>query len=83
MEAARKATTLSEDSNFVFYLSEIYARFGDADQAFETIQKLIDKPDAGVQLCAAALRRDPIWDPIRKDPRFEEKIALLAAKEAK
>jgi hypothetical protein len=42
---------------------------------------LIDKPDAGGELCVAALRRDPIWDPIRKDPRFEKAIASLAARE--
>jgi len=81
--AARKATALSKEDNFVYYLGEIYAHFGDADQAFETMQKMIDIPTAGQELCVAALRRDPIWDPIRKDPRFEEKIALLAAKEAK
>jgi TolB-like protein len=83
VEAARKATTLSKENIFVFYLSEIYAHFGDADPAFETMQKLIDKPDAGGELCAAALRHDPIWDPIRKDPRFEKAIASLAAKESK
>ena len=83
VEAARKATTLSKEDNFVFYLAEIYAHFGDADLAFETMQKLIDKPDAGGPLCVAALRRDPIWDPIRKDPRFEKAIASLEAKESR
>jgi len=83
VEAARKATTLSKEDNFVFYLTEIYAHFGDADLAFETMQKLIDKPDAGGDLCVAALRHDPVWDPIRKDPRFEKAIAALAAKESK
>jgi len=83
VEAARKATTLSTQDAFVSCLSGIYAHFGDADLAFETMQKLIDKPDAGQQLCAAALRHDPIWDPIRKDPRFEKAIASLAAKESK
>ena len=83
VEAARKATTLSREDDFILNLSEIYAHFGDADLAFETMQKLIDKPNAGQQLCVAALRHDPIWDPIRKDPRFEKAIASLAAKEAK
>ena len=64
------------------HLAQIYAHFGDADLAFETIQKLIDKPTGGGQLCAASLRHDPIWDPIRKDPRFEKAIITLAAKES-
>lgn len=84
IEAARKATSLSKDDNFAFSLAQIYAHFGDADLAFETIQKLFDNPTSGGEgLCAAALRRDPIWDPIRKDPRFEKAIATLEAKEVK
>jgi tetratricopeptide (TPR) repeat protein len=79
VEAARKATTLSQDKDVFFYLAQVYAHFGDADLAFETMQKLIDKPTAGGQLCAASLRHDPIWDPIRKDPRFEKAVASLAA----
>jgi TolB-like protein/class 3 adenylate cyclase/Flp pilus assembly protein TadD len=81
VEAARKATSISKEDNYVFNLARIYAHFGDADLAFETMQKLIDKPTGGGELSAATLRRDPIWDPIRKDPRFEKAIASLAAKE--
>ncbi len=47
------------------------------------MQKLIDKPTGGGQMCAAELRRNPIWDPIRKDPRFENAIASLDAKESR
>ena len=83
VEAARKATSLSKEDSFVFYLAQIYAHFGDADLAFETMQKLIDKPTGGGELSAATLRRDPIWDPIRKDPRFEKAVSTLAAKESK
>jgi tetratricopeptide (TPR) repeat protein len=81
VEAARKATSLSKEDNYVFSLAQIYAHFGDADLAFETIQKLADKPTGGGDLCVAVLQRDPMWDPIRKDPRFEKAIASLAAKE--
>ena len=83
VKAARKATTLSKSDSYLFSLAQIYAHFGDADLAFETIQKVIDMPMAGGELNAMALRRDPIWDPIRKDPRFEKAIASLEAKEVK
>ncbi len=82
IEAARKAITLSKEDNYVASLAQIYAHFGDADLAFETIQKVIDFPSAGAGFSAASLRRDPIWDPIRKDPRFEKAIVTLAAKES-
>jgi len=82
VEAARKACNLSQEDEFPFNLARIYAHFGDADLAFETMQKLIDKPTGGGPLCAAVLRRDPIWDLIRKDPRFEKAMITLAAKES-
>jgi TolB-like protein/Flp pilus assembly protein TadD len=82
IEAARKAITLSKEDNYVASLAQIYAHFGDADLAFETIQKVIDLPSAGAGFSAASLRRDPIWDPIRKDPRFEKAVSTLAAKES-
>ena len=82
VEAARKAVSLSPEDNYTFNLARIYAHFADADLAFATIQKLIDKPTGGGPLCAAELRHDPIWDPIRKDPRFEKTIISLAAKES-
>lgn len=83
VEAARKATSLSKEDNYVVSLAQVYTHVGDADFAFETMQKLIDKTTGGGELSAASLRRDPIWDPIRKDPRFEKAIASLVAKESR
>jgi hypothetical protein len=80
VEAARKATTLSKEDTYIANLAEVYAHFGDADLLFETMQKLIDNPTAVAGFSAAALRRDPIWDPIRKHPRFEKAVASLALK---
>ncbi len=82
VEAARKATSLSKEDNYVVSLAQVYGHFGDADLAFETMNKLISSPTGGGELCAAGLRHDPIWDPIRKDPRFEKAIITLAAKES-
>jgi TolB-like protein/class 3 adenylate cyclase/Flp pilus assembly protein TadD len=83
VDVARKATTLSNEDDYLISLARIYAHFGDADLAFETIQKLIDMPTGCGCVSAATLRRDPIWDPIRQDPRFEKATASLGAKEVK
>jgi serine/threonine-protein kinase len=52
-------------------LAQVYAHFGDADQAVPLIGKLLDMPATGETISSAVLRLDPIWDPIRGDPRFQ------------
>ena len=32
-------------------------------------------------LCYGLLKSDPLWDPIRKDPRFEKLLAELAPRD--
>jgi hypothetical protein len=50
-------------------LAQIQAGFGDFDSAIAAIPHLLEVP-AGIT--AADLRLNPLWDPLRKDPRFQK-----------
>jgi serine/threonine protein kinase/thioredoxin-like negative regulator of GroEL len=52
-------------------MAEIYAKLGDADHAIPILQRVLHLP-CGSGITTALLRLDPIWDPIRNDPRFQE-----------
>ena len=52
-------------------LAQIQARFGDLDSALAALPHLLEVP-AGLH--QADLRYDPMWDPLRKDPRFQKLI---------
>ncbi len=58
-------------------LAQIQAQFGDLDSAIAVLPHLLQVP-AGIT--PADLRFNPMWDPLRKDPRFE---ALLAANKSR
>ncbi len=51
-------------------LAKIYARLGEAELAVPLIAKLLAMP-AGREISVSLLRLDPVWDPIRHDPRFQ------------
>jgi TolB-like protein len=53
-------------------LAQIQARFGDHDSAIAALPHLLEVP-AG--LTVANLKFDPLWDPLRKDPRFQKLCA--------
>jgi hypothetical protein len=59
-------------------LAVVYAWTGELDLAFETLASSAKTP-AGIYY--GQLKRDPLWDPIRKDPRFEKLLAELAPKD--
>jgi TolB-like protein len=59
------------DRQIMAYAAEIFARAGDADAAIAELQALFSGPGF---LSAHNLRIDPVWDPIRNDPRFAELI---------
>ena len=53
-------------------LAQIQARFGDFDSAIAALPHLLEVP-AGIT--RADLRFNPLWNPLRKDPRFAKFIA--------
>jgi TolB-like protein len=58
-------------------LAEIEARLGETSEAVKNLQKLLSIP-AGFAVSIQRLKIDPVWDPIRNDPGFQQ---LLAGKE--
>jgi TolB-like protein/class 3 adenylate cyclase/Tfp pilus assembly protein PilF len=59
------------------YLAAIYAWTGEKNRAFEQLDKAAHLPG---YLSYGELRLNPIWDPLRGDPRFEKIVASLAPK---
>jgi TolB-like protein/Flp pilus assembly protein TadD len=57
-------------------LAQIYAVTGKSDEAFRLIDHLLNIPNG---LSLLELKLDPVWDPLRKDPRFQALIDKYAA----
>ena len=59
-------------------LAQIYAWTGESDEAFRLIDHLLGVPNG---LAISMLKLDPVWDPLRKDPRFQALIDKYAGKQ--
>jgi len=66
-------------------LARVTARMGEPERAIATLQKLLSIPSSGglglgVPLTPALLRHDPMFDPLRNDPRFQKLVSSSASK---
>lgn len=88
ISAARRISDempLSSDAYFGAYalagLAEVEAHAGAKDQALGLIGQLLAIP-AGEVMSVTRLKLDPVWDPLRNDPRFQALLKKYAASDA-
>lgn len=81
LNAARQATNIlpvekdcMSGTGILANLAEVEAQAGETDEAIKTLRHLLAIP-AGMEVSLARLRIDPVWDPIRKDPGFQQLLA--------
>ncbi len=82
-ERAMAAVPIEKDALYGSFpleiLARVAARIGEPDRAIATLEKLLSLPGQGalaenVPLTAALLRLDPMFDPLRNDPRFQKLV---------
>src|SRR5213080_2616780 len=81
---ARRATELLPESKDAFGgpeitagVAEVYATLGDNDRAIEILDRLLSRPSA---VTVQGLKVNPIWDPLRTDPRFQALLQKYGGK---
>jgi TolB-like protein/Tfp pilus assembly protein PilF len=88
-ERAMTAVPIEKDAtngpSAIEVLARVAAHMGEPDRAIAALQKVLSIPGRGalaenVPLTPALLRLDPMFDPLRNDPRFQKLAASPAPK---
>ncbi len=81
---AQRATELLPESKDAFGgpeitvgVAEVYTVLGDNNRAIEILDGLLSRPSA---LTVQGLKANPIWDPLRSDPRFQALMQKYGSK---
>ncbi len=70
-----KLTELSKQKYVpAWTMAEIYVGLGEKDKAFQWLEKAYDERFAGL---SASIKVDPIYDPLRSDPRFQDLLRRI------
>ena len=59
-------------------LAVVYAWTDESDLAFQQLNSLVKVPSG---IFYGQLKRDPYWEPLRQDPRYEKLLAELAPRD--
>jgi len=77
VELTPESADAFEGPQFTAALAQIYAWVGEKDQAFQLLDHSLQTPNG---VTVPLLKLDPMWDPLRNDPRFQALIDKYGAK---